>query len=508
MTAQADNKTAESEEIDVNIVKPGCTVSQNCDIKTSTVSVGETINYTVKVTNIGGASIGNLSIKDIVPDGLKFEEATYTYNGETYTSKMSGTNTASVVLPGLQPGESIDVILKMTVQPLNAGETQKEITNAVSVEANDAVVAEANKITHTIVGKGGSITNDPTTGEIQEGTYRITGTAWLDADENGKLDENEEKLAGIKVMLIDSASGKIAKDIVTGQDKVVTTDENGLYVFANIKPGKYIVAYVYDNAKYALTAYKKEGVAETLNSDATSTTLKINNETVNAAATDTIEITNANANNLNIGLIVNKKFDLKLDKTVAKVSVTDSKGTKVNETKNSKLAKIDLNAKTIDTANVVIEYKITVTNEGQVPGYVKKVVDYLPKELTFVSNLNEEWYQAEDGNVYNASLSNTLLNPGETKELTLILTKKMTANSTGNINNVAEIYEATNDLGLKDYDSTPANKVQKEDDISSADVILGIKTGEIYVYILITVLSIGILGVGAYLIKKKVLNNM
>lgn len=508
MTAQADNKTAESEEINVNIVKPGFTVSQNCDIKASTVSVGETLNYTVKVTNIGGASTGNLAIKDIVPDGLKFEEATYTYNGEAHTSKMSGTNTASVVLPGLQPGESIDVILKMTVQPLNAGETEKEITNSVSVEVNDVVLAEANKITHTIVGKGGDITNDPTTGEIQEGTYRITGTAWLDADENGKLDDNEEKLAGIKVMLIDSASGKIAKDIVTGQDKVVTTDENGLYVFANIKPGKYIVAYVYDNVTYNLTTYKKEGVAETQNSDATSTILKINGETVNVAATDTIEITNENANNLNIGLIINKKFDLKLDKTVTKVSVTDSKGTKVNETKNSKLAKIDLNAKTIDTANVVIEYKITVTNEGQVPGYVKKVVDYLPKELTFVSNLNEEWYQAEDGNVYNASLSNTLLNPGETKELTLILTKKMTANSTGNINNVAEIYEATNDLGLKDYDSTPANKVQKEDDISSADVILGIKTGEIYVYILITVLSIGILGAGAYLIKKKVLNNM
>lgn len=507
MTLTANGKTEEA-SMNINIVKPALQISQNCNVKTNTISVGEILNYTVTVKNIGGGNANGVVLKDIVPNGLTFEKASYTFNGTTTSSSISGKDETIVILPSLQSGESVEVILTLTANELTNGETEKEVTNVVTVEADSIQAVEANKITHTIVGKGGSITNDPTTGEIQEGTYRITGTAWLDADENGKLDENEEKLAGIKVMLIDSASGKIAKDIVTGQDKVVTTDENGLYVFANIKPGKYIVAYVYDNAKYALTAYKKEGVAETLNSDATSTTLKINNETVNAAATDTIEITNANANNLNIGLIVNKKFDLKLDKTVAKVSVTDSKGTKVNETKNSKLAKIDLNAKTIDTANVVIEYKITVTNEGQVPGYVKKVVDYLPKELTFVSKLNEEWYQAEDGNVYNASLSNTLLNPGETKELTLILTKKMTANSTGNINNVAEIYEASNDLGLKDYDSTPANKVQAEDDISSADVILGIKTGEIYVYILITILSIGILGVGAYLIKKKVLNNM
>ena len=117
-------------------------------------------------------------------------------------------------------------------------------------------------------------------------------------------------------------------------------------------------------------------------------------------------------------------------------------------------------------------------------------------------------YISDNGNVYNASLANTLINPGETKEITLLLTKKMTGESTGVINNNAEIYESYNDLGISDIDSTPGNKVQNEDDISSADAIIGIKTGEVYVYIIITFVSIAILGVGIYLINKKVVRKI
>ena len=132
----------------------------------------------------------------------------------------------------------------------------------------------------------------------------------------------------------------------------------------------------------------------------------------------------------------------------------------------------------------------------------------MPTDMKFSSELNKDWYEGESGNLYNSSLANTLLQPGETKEITLVLTKVMTNENTGTINNVAEIYEATNNLGVEDIDSTPANKVQTEDDISSADVVIGVKTGEIYVYIVITLASVALLGVGIYFINKKVLRNI
>ena len=128
--------------------------------------------------------------------------------------------------------------------------------------------------------------------------------------------------------------------------------------------------------------------------------------------------------------------------------------------------------------------------------------------MVFNSELNEEWYIGESKNAYNASLANTLINPGETKEVTLVLTKKMTNDNTGTINNVAEIYEASNDYGLQDIDSTPANKAQGEDDYSSADVVIGVKTGEDNVYVKITLISITVLGIGIYFINKKVLRKI
>ena len=130
----------------------------------------------------------------------------------------------------------------------------------------------------------------------------------------------------------------------------------------------------------------------------------------------------------------------------------------------------------------------------------------MPSGMKFNSELNKDWYASDNGtNLYNSSLANEIINPGETKEITLLLSKKITESNMGIINNTAEIAESYNDLGLSDIDSTPANKVQNEDDLSSADVIVGIKTGEVYLYITLTLVVISLLGVGIYLINKKVL---
>ena len=126
---------------------------------------------------------------------------------------------------------------------------------------------------------------------------------------------------------------------------------------------------------------------------------------------------------------------------------------------------------------------------GEVPGYVKKIADYIPNDLKFSSELNKDWYQTQS-TLYNASLANDKLEAGETKELTLILTKTMTENNTGLVNNTAEITEAYNELDLEDSNSTPGNKTQGENDMSSADVIISIKTGEFIFYTTIIIISI------------------
>ena len=199
------------------------------------------------------------------------------------------------------------------------------------------------------------------------------------------------------------------------------------------------------------------------------------------ASTDIIQINNNNISDINIGLIKLQNFDLKLDKYVSKVIVQNKAGTSTTEYTDSKMAKAEIHSKQINGSTVLIEYKIRVTNVGEVEGYAKKIVDYMPNDLKFSSELNKDWYKTNTG-LYNSSLANEKIAAGESKELTLVLTKSMTENNTGLVNNTAEIAEAYNELGLADSNSTPGNKTQGENDMSSADVIISIKTGEIVFY--------------------------
>ena len=125
----------------------------------------------------------------------------------------------------------------------------------------------------------------------------------------------------------------------------------------------------------------------------------------------------------------------------------------------------------------------------------------MPNDLQFSSELNKDWYQ-QGGVLYNSSIANDKIAAGETKTLTLTLTKTMNENNTGLVNNTAEIVEAYNELGLGDINSTPANKVQGENDMDYADVILSIRTGGI-VYAGITIIVIVILAIVVLVIVRK-----
>ena len=97
-----------------------------------------------------------------------------------------------------------------------------------------------------------------------------------------------------------------------------------------------------------------------------------------------------------------------------------------------------------------MEYSIKVTNEGKIAGKATEIVDYMPEDVTFDASLNQSWYKGEDGNLYTTALANEQINPGESKEVKLILTKKMTENNTGTTFNTAEIAGDTNSENIAD----------------------------------------------------------
>ena len=206
---------------------------------------------------------------------------------------------------------------------------------------------------------------------------------------------------------------------------------------------------------------------------------------------------------MDIGLVTNKTADLKLDKYVSTITVQNKDGVKTYNYSETTLAKLEIAAKRMSGSVVVVEYVMVVTNEGNIPMYAKNVVDYMPKDMKFNSDLNSNWYAGNDGNLYSTELANTAINPGESKNIKLVLTKTMTDNNTGISNNRAEIYEQYNELGIADVDSTPGNQVQDEDDLGTANVIINVKTGEGVTYTCTILVGMVMLITGIYFIRKK-----
>lgn len=330
-----------------------------------------------------------------------------------------------------------------------------------------------------------------------EKTYSISGTAWLDENEDGIKEEKEKLLKGILVKIKQINKENVA-EYLKGEDEkeiIAITDNEGKYEFKDLKPGKYIVEFEYNTKTYMLTPVTNKDSVPIAPTTSEGTTVK----------TDTLNLNNENIENINIGLVLNSKFDLELNKYITKVTVQNNSGTTEYNYKNEQLAKVEIKAKQMASSTVLVEYQIEVKNNGAVPGTATVIADYLPKGLKFNSEMNTNWYQGTDGNLYTEELKDIMLEPGESKQVKLVLTKAMTSNSTGTFTNAAEIYEDKNDFGLVDTNSTPANQEQKENDYSTAELLISTATGSPMMYIGIIIISMLILGGGIYLINKKVI---
>ena len=485
-----------SNAITDTISKEGLEVTQTASIpEGSSLSAGEKFSYKFTIKNIGGNIISNLNLTDNLPKEVEYINTTYTIAGETKTINNIDSENKTTLSISIPKGETavvtINVVAKQSDEKVKIENNATITTNTINVETN--------KISHII-----EQTEYEKPGDITTIVRKISGQVWKDENNDGIKDESETKVENVEVLLFNNETGSLLTD-KDGNILKVLTDKDGKYIFQSVAKGKYTVIFLYDNVNYSATTYRKQDVDDTKNSDAIDSQITINGEERIAGITEEIDVTDSNIYNIDLGLVSNPKFDLRLDKTVTKITVQDGKNTDVYDYKNVKVAKKDLIGKDVNNTSIIVEYKLRVTNEGAIAGYVKKLVDYMPSEMKFNSELNKDWYTSENGILYNSSLANTLINPGESKEVTLILTKKMTEENLGLYHNTAEIYEAYNDLGIQDIDSTPGNNKAGEDDISSADVLITLKTGKTITFFGLSITIIGTIAVGAYFVKKKVL---
>lgn len=208
-----------------------------------------------------------------------------------------------------------------------------------------------------------------------------------------------------------------------------------------------------------------------------------------------------------------KYFDLALKKWVSQAIVKEQgKDEVITETGHTgdenpePVVKVDLKAKDINKVTVKFRYKIKVTNEGEIEGYVKEIKDYIPDGLRFNQADNPKWTQLSEKEVVTDQCKDLLLKPGESTTVEIVLTWENSGDNLGLKVNWAEISKDYNEYeDTPDIDSTPNNKKPGEDDIDQAPVILAIKTGELRIYFTLAGIILVTLAGGIILIKKFVL---
>ena len=477
------------------------------------IKEGTEYSYHFKITNNSdiASTINKMSM--VLPDGISFVEANYTNGGSTGKVTSSSNKTFTINIVEIAAGATVEVEVKVKADLL-PDENDREVKTSATVEAFGFDPVTSNEVTAIIEydpnadhsqGGGG---NQGGGGSNKPNRYKITGTAWIDENANGERETSEAKLENIEVLLLNKDLSAIVTDPDSGEQKRTKTSSTGKYTFSNLPNGEYVVVFVYDSSNYTLTEYQKEGVNERFNSDAIDVNITVDGERRLAGMTDVLKVNGENIRDIDLGVYTANRFDLRLDKYVSKITLTTPTiGTRVDEyDTNTTLGKVEVLERNVGQSSAVIEYKIVVKNEGSVPGYANKIVDYLPDNVNFSTELNPDWYLSDNGNIYNSTLAEQVINPGETKELTLVVSINITDNMLGILDNNAEIYESYNEMGLEDVDSTVNNKDSSEDDMGKAEVVVGIVTGAIIKYTAITLVVITMLGLGIFGIKKFILN--
>ena len=507
----------------------------------------EEFEYYIHIKNTGNENV-SVSLEDIVPEGVMVKGYSYKIGDGEETSLETGNHNIHIN-ELLKPNNVMDVTIRVQAYLLDDDVDELKITNKATVTANVFSEFESNEITH-IIEKDPALhpeepdnpdnpdpdepdnpdpdepdnpdpdepdnpgdpdepdnpdnpnPDEPDNPSIEK-IYKITGEVWLDQDKNGQKDDYESGVPDVNVYLLNTDTNEYVED-ENGNLILNTTGTDGSYRFENLSKGNYIVVFAYNTDDYGVTTYQKEGVSVDKNSDAIEREIDFNGVTQLRAVTDTISITDRSRASIDLGLTNRDQFDLSLDKNISQIVVTTGKTTQVYSGNGQKLNKIEIDRKKINGAVVRIDYAITIKNEGDVPGYAREIYDYLPSEFNFNEKQNIGW-KLDDNKLINTSLQNVIIEPNSSQTIHLILTKNMDNDSTGTFINVAEIGDDYNEKGLEDYNSTIGNRQQGENDMSDVTLIIGVKTGRVVTYIGLGIVCIALLGVGIYIIRKKVL---
>ena len=167
-----------------------------------------------------------------------------------------------------------------------------------------------------------------------------------------------------------------------------------------------------------------------------------------------------------------KPFNIGVDKEITGIIVNGER----REPTNGKLEKVEIYRKSTESTSVQVEYKIKVSNTGEVSGNAT-IEENIPEGMSLANN--DGTWEEQEGKLIKVIPE---LGAGETKEYTVLLNWEQTGENMGEKANEVKLVETGNVPGFVDNND--------KDNTSNANVIISVETGELPIGLILALVAL------------------
>ena len=167
-----------------------------------------------------------------------------------------------------------------------------------------------------------------------------------------------------------------------------------------------------------------------------------------------------------------KPFNIGVEKEITGIIVNGERRTPTN----GKIEKVEIYRKAAEDTSVQVEYKIKVSNTGEVSGNAT-IEENIPEGMSLANN--DGTWEEQDGKLIKVIPE---LGAGETKEYTVLLNWEQTGENMGEKANEIKLVETGNVPGFVDNND--------KDNTSNANVIISVETGELPIGLILALVAL------------------
>ena len=167
-----------------------------------------------------------------------------------------------------------------------------------------------------------------------------------------------------------------------------------------------------------------------------------------------------------------KTFNIGVEKEITGIIVNGERRAPTN----GKLEKVEIYRKASESTSVQVEYKIKVSNTGEVSGNAT-IEENIPEGMSLANN--DGTWEEQEGKLIKVIPE---LGAGETKEYTVLLNWEQTGENMGEKTNEVKLVETGNVPGFVDNND--------KDNTSNANVIISVETGELPIGLILALVAL------------------